>query len=81
MNINIQKQSGIPIADIHLENVSGGTYDSSVHRLETVSTNGTEIIYFGTDTCPICGKIKESYFCQTGTGFSCYLCGFGKEYR
>ena len=71
------------IDDIELlETVTGGMYgDDESHKLETVGTNGTEIVYKGIDTCPVCKKKMDTYFYQQGDYFACYKCVFGKKYR
>ena len=71
------------IDDIELlETVTGGMYgDDESHKLEMVGTNGTEIVYKGIDTCPVCKKRMNTYFYQQGDYFACYKCVFGKKYK
>ena len=65
-----------------LDKVTGGMYgDDESHELEMVGTNGTEIVYKGIDTCPVCKKRMDTYFYQQGDYFACYNCAFGKKYK
>ena len=46
-----------------LENVSGGNCES-YHRVTGTSSDGSQTVYFGMDTCSCCGQIKTGSFYQ-----------------
>ena len=70
------------ISEDQLKNITGGAYgDNKDHQLDTVGTNGIEIIYKGTDTCPECGKTMNTYFYQQGDYFACCGCVYGGKYK